>query len=125
MERSVEADFDPVVPSSGTGEKWVLIRACFHEPDSAYPLHLEVTPKMSFGTGHHATTFLVVQQMGRMDFTGKRSLISGPEPACWRYWREKLGAADILTIDHDTVYGECHGKPEINEVYTFVTLPIQ
>lgn len=98
-----EADFDPVmVPHPETGEKWVLIRACFHEPDSAYPLHLEVTPKMSFGTGHHATTFLVVQQMGRMDFTGKKVIDFGAGTGVLAILAEKLGAADILAIDHDT-----------------------
>jgi ribosomal protein L11 methyltransferase len=36
-----------------------LIRAEFHRPEKQYPYEIIITPKMSFGTGHHQTTYLM------------------------------------------------------------------
>lgn len=62
-----ESNFDPVVV-----DDFVAVRAGFHEPVSGVELEIVITPKMSFGTGHHATTYMMMRQMRQLDFTGKK-----------------------------------------------------
>ena len=56
---------------------------------------------MSFGTGHHATTFLMIQQMMQIDFSDKRILDMGCGTAILAILVEKLGAKEIQAIDID------------------------
>ena len=56
---------------------------------------------MSFGTGHHATTFMMIQQMKKIDFAGKTVLDFGTGTAVLAVLAEKLGAKNILAIDND------------------------
>src|SRR5579859_4317982 len=51
-----EKNFDPVV----VGE-FCAVRASFHAPIEGVKYELLITPKMSFGTGHHATTFMMLE----------------------------------------------------------------
>ncbi len=97
-----EADFEPVkVFAQNSSKPFVYIRASFHEPDSAFEYDIEVTPKMSFGTGHHATTYLMVEQMGELDFKGKSVIDFGTGTGVLAILAEKLGATSILAIDCD------------------------
>lgn len=90
-----ESEFEPVRVGDTCG-----IRADFHEP-LAVQHEIIITPKMSFGTGHHATTFGMMQQMLQMDFTNKRILDMGCGTAVLAILAEKLGATDIQGIDID------------------------
>jgi ribosomal protein L11 methyltransferase len=66
-----EKNFEPI----NIDDK-VLIRAEFHE--SVPGMHeIVIQPKMSFGTGHHPTTHLMIQQMMDIDFNGKKVLDMG------------------------------------------------
>lgn len=56
---------------------------------------------MSFGTGHHATTFLMIQQMRDIDFSGKTIFDFGTGTGILAILAEKLGAAKILAVDYD------------------------
>src|SRR5690606_33819289 len=58
-------------------ESKCLIRAAFHEPDSGIPLDVIITPKMSFGTGHHQTTYLMVKSQLEIDHHDKRVMDAG------------------------------------------------
>ncbi|MDO4225806.1 MAG: 50S ribosomal protein L11 methyltransferase, partial [Bergeyella zoohelcum] len=58
-----EKNFDPIDVDGK-----VLIRAEFHAPNPDRH-EIIIQPKMSFGTGHHPTTHLMIQQMMTMDFT--------------------------------------------------------
>ena len=92
-----ESNFEPV-----RVDDFVGIRAHFH-PHFDPPVHHEIniTPKMSFGTGHHGTTYTVMQLMGEMDFKGKTVYDFGTGTGILAILAEKLGASDILAVDND------------------------
>lgn len=91
-----EESFEPVVV-----ENFVAIRAGFHQPIPNVKHEIIITPKMSFGTGHHATTHLMIQQMQSIDFKGKSVLDFGTGTGILAILAEKLGAVKILAIDND------------------------
>ena len=55
----------------------VLIRAPFHEPRSGYEMEVVVMPRMAFGSGHHATTCLMVGALCDLPLEGRRGLDMG------------------------------------------------
>lgn len=71
----------------------LLIRAPFHDPEKEYPLEIEIMPKMSFGTGHHATTFLMSKALLDMDCIGKEVLDIGTGTGILAILALRLGAA--------------------------------
>jgi ribosomal protein L11 methyltransferase len=56
---------------------------------------------MSFGTGHHATTFMMIQAMQQLDFRGKKVFDFGTGTGVLAILAEKLGAASVLATDND------------------------
>ena len=97
-----ERGFEPVgVTGVKSNEPFAYIRAGFHEPDPAYLHDIIVTPKMSFGTGHHATTYLVVSIMSTMDFKNKTVIDFGTGTGILAILAEQLGASSVLAIDCD------------------------
>lgn len=88
--------------SSVTIDDFVGIRAFFHEPLIGFQHELLITPKMSFGTGHHATTYSVIQLMKDLDFNNKKVLDFGTGTGVLAILAEKLGAAYVLAVDNDT-----------------------
>ncbi len=97
-----EADFEPVmVDHLGTGEPFAFIRADFHLPDPSYPYDIIVTPKMSFGTGHHPTTYLMVSEMATIDFSRKKVIDFGTGTGVLSILAEKMGAEKVTAIDCD------------------------
>ena len=91
-----ESNFNPVVV-----DDFVAIRADFHEPATGVEHEIIITPKMSFGTGHHATTFMMIGQMQQIDFTGKSVFDFGTGTGILAILAEKLGAKKIVAIDND------------------------
>ncbi len=91
-----EKNFDPVVV-----EGFCTVRADFHEKNADTPYDIIITPKMSFGTGHHATTRLMMQQMKDIDFKGKSVFDFGTGTGILAILSEMLGAEDIVAIDND------------------------
>ena len=88
-----ESDFQPITIGEKCG-----IRADFHQPlDVEY--EIIITPKMSFGTGHHATTHGMMDTMLGLDFSSKRVLDMGCGTAVLAILAEKLGSLDIQAID--------------------------
>ena len=79
----------------------VSIRAPFHEnPNLKYDIVIE--PKMSFGTGHHETTHMMVQHLLSMDLTNKKTLDMGCGTGILAIFAEMKGAQPIDAIDIDT-----------------------
>jgi ribosomal protein L11 methyltransferase len=91
-----EKNFEPVII-----DDFVAIRAPFHKPVKDVEYEIIITPKMSFGTGHHATTYMMIQQMRHIDFKGKNVLDFGTGTGVLAIIAEKLGASKILAIDND------------------------
>ncbi|WP_171606550.1 50S ribosomal protein L11 methyltransferase [Limnovirga soli] len=91
-----EKNFSPVVVDDFVG-----VRAHFHEPISGVFHEIVITPKMSFGTGHHATTHMMMQQMQGLDFTGKKVFDFGTGTGILAILAEMLGATEIYAIDND------------------------
>ena len=91
-----ESNFQPVVVDNFVG-----IRADFHEPIVGVEYEIVITPKMSFGTGHHATTFMMIQQMRGIDFNGKSVFDFGTGTGILAILAEQSGAAKIVAVDYD------------------------
>lgn len=91
-----ESNFEPV-----TVDDFVAIRAEFHEPVNGVEFEIVITPKMSFGTGHHATTFMMLRQMRLLDFNNKKVVDFGTGTGVLAILAEKMGAAEITGIDYD------------------------
>lgn len=90
-----ESNFNPI-----NIDNQVYIRAPFHEK-SAIPIDLLIEPKMSFGTGHHETTHLMVQHLLQVDLNHKEVLDMGCGTAVLAILAEKLGATKVDAIDID------------------------
>lgn len=71
------------------------------EPDPSVRHHIMVAPKMAFGTGHHATTWLMLDACSRMDFHGKSVLDMGCGTGVLGLLAHKLGAKAVTLIDFD------------------------
>lgn len=56
---------------------------------------------MSFGTGHHATTYLMIEQMEEINFKDKSVLDFGTGTGVLAILAEKLGAKKVVAIDND------------------------
>jgi ribosomal protein L11 methyltransferase len=91
-----EENFQPVIIDEFCG-----IRAHFHAPLQNVQHEIIITPKMSFGTGHHATTHLMIQSMQPLNFNGKQVLDFGTGTGVLAILAERLGAKPILAIDND------------------------
>lgn len=76
------------------------VRAPFH-PKTAAKYDIVIEPKMSFGTGHHETTHMMIQHLLRLDVQGKKTLDMGCGTAILAILAEMKGAQPIDAIDID------------------------
>lgn len=77
------------------------VRATFHEPDPSFENEIIVIPKMSFGTGHHATTYNMIKLEMDHDFKDKSVLDLGTGTGILAIMAHKLGARSIECTDVD------------------------
>lgn len=77
-----------------------VVRAPFHDAFNV-EFELVIEPKMSFGTGHHGTTHLMLEQLLKEDIKDKSVLDMGCGTGVLSVLSEKLGAKDIVAVDID------------------------
>lgn len=114
-----ESRFEPVEV-----EGRCMIRAPFHEARPDLPLEAVIMPKMSFGTGHHATTWLMTAELTdpARDWTGKRGLDMGSGTGVLAIVAALRGAAHVDAVDIDEWADEnCRENVVVNGVADRVT----
>ncbi len=90
-----EKNYEPVL----IAEK-CYIRAPFHQPKPEVPMEIIIEPKMSFGTGHHKTTSLIVEFLLETDIKNKTVLDMGCGTGVLAIVSKRLGAGKVTAIDN-------------------------
>ncbi|HYX09280.1 MAG TPA: 50S ribosomal protein L11 methyltransferase [Bacteroidales bacterium] len=90
-----ESNFEPVKITDDC-----VIRATFHAPENV-PYEILVDPKMSFGTGHHETTWLMAKALLETEVSGKQVLDMGCGTGVLAILASMKGAAGVLAVDID------------------------
>jgi len=91
-----ESNFEPVFV-----EDKLAIIAPFHHGTYNHQIKIIIQPQMSFGTGHHQTTWLASKKMFDLDLKGKSVLDMGTGTGVLAILVEKLGANYIFAPDID------------------------
>ncbi|HSI76187.1 MAG TPA: 50S ribosomal protein L11 methyltransferase [Lunatimonas sp.] len=91
-----EKNYDPIMVG-----KQVYVRASFHPERPDFAHEIIINPKMSFGTGHHATTHLMLEYLLELDLTGKAVLDVGSGTGILAIMAKKLGATTVEAFDID------------------------
>lgn len=93
-----EESFEPITISDQ-----VIVRAPFHPVDNKYRFEIIIEPKMSFGTGHHSTTRLMMESMLHLDFKNKTVLDMGCGTGILAILAHHMGATKCTAVDNDPV----------------------
>ncbi|WP_455628127.1 50S ribosomal protein L11 methyltransferase [Parabacteroides chinchillae] len=78
-----------------------IIRASFHKPEPGYAYNIIIDPKMAFGTGNHETTYLMINEMLKLDLEDKEILDMGCGTAVLAILACMNGAKRVIGIDID------------------------
>jgi ribosomal protein L11 methyltransferase len=108
-----ESNFQPV-----RVEDNCIVRATFHQPENSFPFEIIIQPKMSFGTGHHQTTWLMIKSIldNSAVFKNKSVLDMGSGTGILAILAEKLGSQYIQAIDIDEwAYQNCMENLALND----------
>lgn len=95
-----EKQHKPVLVEADNGSR-IWVRAPFHEhrPDVDY--EIEIEPKMSFGTAHHQTTYMMLSYLAELPLNGLRVLDMGCGTAVLGILAKMRGASYVEAIDID------------------------
>ena len=106
-----ESNFQPIQI-----QDFCAIRANFHPRFPNVQHEITVNPKMAFGTGHHETTYMMMEQMKQICFQNKKVLDFGCGTGILAILAEKLGASNILALDNDPLsYENTKENLEVNK----------
>lgn len=97
-EQNWNANWEADYPAVEVDDK-CIVRAPFHSPDPRFRIEVLIQPKMSFGTGHHATTFLMLSMMFDIAVEGKKVLDMGSGTGVLAIAIKKMGAKEVWAID--------------------------
>jgi ribosomal protein L11 methyltransferase len=89
-----ESNFQPIIVGDFCG-----IRADFHDPIKTVEHEIIINPKMAFGTGHHATTYMVIELMKELNFVNTKVLDFGCGTGILAILAAQLGAESIEAVD--------------------------
>jgi ribosomal protein L11 methyltransferase len=89
-----EKNFEPLLISGVCS-----VRASFHPQPAGVAYDIVINPKMSFGTGHHETTTLMIENQLQVNQAGKRVLDMGCGTGILAILAAKLGAAPVVAVD--------------------------
>ncbi len=78
-----------------------VIHSSFHKDVPVAKYDIVIDPKMSFGTGHHETTSLMVEEILKMDVEGKKVLDMGCGTSILAILAALRGAQDVTAVDID------------------------
>ncbi len=99
-QRNWNAEWEKQYPAVTIDDR-IYIRAEFHPPAPGGLLEIRITPKMSFGTGHHETTELMLRLLADTDLDGKTLIDMGSGTGVLAILAEKTCAREIYAIDND------------------------
>jgi ribosomal protein L11 methyltransferase len=121
-----------IIPPTNWNEQWeknfqpvyvneeVQIRASFHAAHPQFNHDIVINPKMSFGTGHHETTHLIIEMQLGIDHLDKDVLDLGTGTGILAIMAHKLGAKSITATDIDDWSIEnCKENFELNGVKNY------
>lgn len=91
-----ESSFQPILI-----DDFCHVRAHFHAPVAGVQHDIIITPKMSFGTGHHPTTHMMLTQMREIEVENKSVADFGTGTGILSILAEKMGARSVWAIDND------------------------
>ena len=89
-----ETSYEPIEVASQ-----VRVRASFHEVDQRFRYDIVINPKMSFGTGHHETTAMMLEHQLGLDFSGTVVLDVGCGTGILAVLAARMGAQAVLAFD--------------------------
>lgn len=81
--------------------RFCAVRAAFHPPVNDVKYDIIITPRMTFGTGHHATTASMIRLMEPLDLTGKSVFDFGTGTGILAILAAKMGAGKVVAMDRD------------------------
>ena len=95
----------------------VLVRAPFHNEEKNFSYEIVIEPKMSFGTGHHSTTWLMLKMILELDLTGKKVLDMGCGSGILAILASKKGAKELWAVDtNEWAYQNTKENAKINNI---------
>ncbi|PVX49987.1 ribosomal protein L11 methyltransferase [Balneicella halophila] len=106
-----EENYKPVIIADK-----LLVRSTFHESIPNIPYEIIINPQMSFGTGHHETTSLMLEALLKMDLTAKKVLDVGYGTGILSLFVAKQGA-NVVGVDIDSnAYENAFENQKLNKV---------
>ncbi len=112
-----ESNFEPI----SIGNE-VHLRANFHPSQPQFRFDIEIHPKMAFGTGHHETTYMMIEFQLEQNFESMKVFDFGCGTGVLGILASKLGASTVVGVDNEyPAYEATIENCGINDVAIFET----
>lgn len=102
-----------------------IIRATFHPVQEDFEEEIIIEPRMAFGTGHHDSTYLMVQEMMDIDFKNKMVCDAGSGTGILAILAAKRGAKKVFALDNNEwAYSNALDNLALNKVIDEVDMEL-